>query len=91
MTARKAAFFSLPLARGCERQRQRIHSIFRKRIALEGAKPRVGRVEGGLGGERGSGFVLASVCGIEREDRAVCGQGPCDKVAVMRACGERCV
>ena len=47
-------------------------------------------MEGGLGGERGSGFVLASVCGIEREDRAVCGQAPCDKVVVMRACGERC-
>ena len=90
-TARKAAFFPLPLARGCERQRQRIHSVFRKRIALEGAKPCVGRVEGGLVGREEVALCWRAWCGIEREDRAVCGQGPCDKVAVMRACGERCV
>ena len=46
---------------------------------------------GGLGGESGSVFVLASVCEFEREDRGVCGQAPCDKAAVMRACGKRCV
>ena len=90
-TARKAAFFPLPLTRGCEKQRQRIRCVFRNRTELKRRETACRPIGGVLGGAE---LLCAGKHsdGSRREDwESVCVQGSRVKGVVTRACGERCV